>query len=154
MAIELSDVFCQPKSFKLAFKNDTPKNIEEINQEILDSVQMYAIKAVLAYTKAGRAVTFEELAKNGITEDIPVDGSEVIKVLNFDFEDEKLFVLEQYSAIPLSRLKLTVLYKRQSGLLPTSSEIPDPKIQAKDDYTANLFVHIKETVTQGEGQVD
>lgn len=144
MALDRNGVVCEPKSFKLAFKNDTPKNIVEINDEILDSVQKYAIKAVLAYTKAGRAVTFEELAINGITDDIPEDGSEVTKVLTFDFEDEKLFVLEMHSAIPLSRLKLTVAYRRIDVDPDEVVEKPDPKLDSEDDYTANVFIKIKE----------
>lgn len=146
MGIEMDKhgVACEPKSFKLAFKNDTPKNIAEINDEILDSVQKYAIKAVLAYTKMGRAVTFEELAANGITADLPEDGSEVIKVLTFDFEDEKLFVLEKHSAIPLSRLKLTVAYRRLDVDALDEADEPDPKLESEDDYTANVFITIKE----------
>ncbi|GEM_PF-2309263 len=143
MAMDRHAVVCEPKSFKLAFKHDTPKNIAEINDEILDSVQKYASKAVLAYTKQGRAVTFEEFAANGITEDIPEDGSEIIKVLTFDFEDEKLFVLEKHSAIPLSRLKLTVAYRRLELDAGEAVEKKDPKLESEDDYTANVFIMIK-----------
>ena len=64
-------VSCEPRSFKLAFQDDAAVNIAEINDEILDSVSKYAGKAVLGYTKKGRAVTFEELARNGITENLP-----------------------------------------------------------------------------------
>ena len=100
----------------------------------------YAIKAVLAYTQKGRAVTFEEFAINGITEDIPEDGSEVIKVLTFDFEPDKLLVMEKHSLIPLSRLKLTVAYRRSGETNPQPEEIQDPKIIEADDYTANVFI--------------
>jgi hypothetical protein len=144
MALDKSMVICEPKSFKLAFQNETAKNMTEINEEILDSVQKYAIKAVLAYTQKGRAVTFEEFAINGITEDIPEDGSEVIKVLTFDFEPDKLLVMEKHSLIPLSRLKLTVAYRRSGEGNSQPEEIQDPKIMEADDYTANVFIKVKE----------
>ena len=84
-------VICEPRSFKLAFQNDATVNIKEINDEILDSVSKYSIKAVLGYTKKGRAVTFEELAKNGITDDLAGTDEEVLKVLTFDFKDGEAF---------------------------------------------------------------
>jgi hypothetical protein len=68
-------VICAPRSFKLAFQNDAMVNIADINEEILDSVSKYASQAVLGYTKKGRAVTFEELARNGITDGLPSDGA-------------------------------------------------------------------------------
>ncbi len=139
-------VVCEPRSFKLAFQNDATVNIKEINDEILDSVSKYAIKAVLGYTKKGRAVTFEELARNGITEDL-VDavesGDEMVKVLTFDFKEEKLFVFDKQSAIALSRLKLTVSYRL--GEEPVTRAVPEekPLDPEDDDYTADLFVKTK-----------
>lgn len=146
-----NNVVCVPKSFKLAFKNETPNNILEINQEILESVEKYAIKAVIAYTKAGRAVTFEELASNGLNENLPEDGSEVVKVLTFDLVDEQLFVLETMSATPLSRLKLTIVYRRKTEEEKANSEADvelDPKLIQVDDYTANVFVKLVEPVEE------
>jgi hypothetical protein len=140
-----NQVVCEPRSFKLAFQDDATVNIREINDEILDSVSKYAIKAVLGYTKKGRAVTFEELAKNGITADLPGDGSEVVKVLTFDFKDEKMFVLDKQSVIPLSRLKLTVSYRvgeEPEPEAPTGEKPLDPE---DDDYTADVFVKTKES---------
>ncbi|MDB5051550.1 MAG: hypothetical protein JWO30_4621 [Fibrobacteres bacterium] len=139
-----NQVVCETRSFKLAFQNDASVNIGDINDEILDSVSKYAIKAVLGYTKKGRAVTFEELASNGITENLPADGSEVVKVLTFDFKEEKLFVMDKQSIIPLSRLKMTVAYRR--GEEPESEEPTGEKpLDAEDDdYTADVFVKTKE----------
>lgn len=146
-------VICEPRSFKLAFKNGTPNNILEINQEILESVEKFAIKAVVAYTKSGRAVTFEELAKNGLRDDLPEDGSEITKTLTFDLLDEKLFVLETMSATPLTRLKLAISYRRKvleaEGVSETGeAESEDPKLKVEDDYTANVFVKVNETLTE------
>lgn len=131
----------EPRSFKLAFQNEAAVNIKEINEEILDSVSKYAAKAVLGYTKKGRAVTFEELAKNGITEDLPPDGSEVVKVLTFDFREDKLFVLDRQSAVPVSRLKLTVAFRAavEEPAIPELKPL-DPE---DDDYTADVFVKVK-----------
>jgi len=142
-------VICEPRSFKLAFKNGTPNNILEINQEILESVEKYAIKAVVAYTKSGRAVTFEELAKNGVSDDLPEDGSEITKALTFELLDDKLFVLETMSATPLTRLKLNIAYRRkvleEEGTKEASeAESQDPKLKVEDDYTANMFVKVNE----------
>ena len=132
----------EPRSFKLAFQDEAAVNIKEINEEILDSVSKYSAKAVLGYTKKGRAVTFEELAKNGITADLPVDGTEVVKVLTFDFRDDKLFVLDKQSAVPVSRMKLTVAYRAAEGAPAVPEEKPlDPE---DDDYTSDVFVKVKE----------
>ncbi len=133
----------EPRSFKLAFLDEVSVNIKEINAEILDSVSKYAGKAVLGYTKKGRAVTFEELARNGITSDLPLDGSEVTKVLTFDFREEKMFVMDNQSVIPLSRLKLTIAYRASEGApeVPGEEKPLDPE---DDDYTADVFVKLKE----------
>lgn len=132
----------EPRSFKLAFRDEAAVNIKEINEEILDSVSKYAGKAVVGYTKKGRAVTFEELAKNGITDDLPDDGTEVVKVLTFDFRDEKLFVLDKQSAVPVARMKLTVAYRAAEAAPAPAEEKPlDPE---DDDYTADVFVKVKE----------
>lgn len=132
----------EPISFKLAFQDEAAVNIKEINEEILDSVSKYAAKAVLGYTKKGRAVTFEELAKNGITEDLPVDGTEVVKVLTFDFREDKLFVFDKQSAVPVSRMKLTVAY-RVTEDVPVAPEAK-PLDPEDDDYTSDVFVKVKE----------
>jgi hypothetical protein len=137
-------VVSEPRSFKLAFQNDATVNIKEINDEILDSVSKYAGKAVLGYTKKGRAVTFEELAKNGITEDLADTELEVVKVLTFDFKDEKLFVFDKQSAIPLSRLKLTVSYRVDGDPVPDADAGEKPLDPEDDDYTADVFVKTKE----------
>jgi hypothetical protein len=137
-------VICETRSFKLAFQNDATVNIQEINDEILDSVSKYAIRAVLGYTKKGRAVTFEELARNGITEDLAGAEAEVVKVLTFDFKHEKLFVMDKQSVIPLSRLKLTVSYRlgQEPAAEIAAGEKPlDPE---DDDYTADVYVKTKE----------
>jgi hypothetical protein len=135
-------VLSEPRSFKLAFKNDEALNIKEINDEILDSVSKYASKAVLGYTKKGRAVTFEELAKNGITDDLATAEGEVVKVLTFDFKEEKLFVFDKQSAIPLSRLRMTVVYRLGEEDVPEADVKPlDPE---DDDYTSDVFVKLKE----------
>jgi hypothetical protein len=134
----------EPRSFKLAFQDEAAVNIKEINDEILDSVSKYPIKAVLGYTKKGRAVTFEELARNGITADLPLDGNEVVKVLTFDFRDGKMFVLDRQSAVPLSRLKLTVSY-RAGDHAPDAPEPGEKPLDPEDDdYTADVFVKVKE----------
>ncbi|MDB5106433.1 MAG: hypothetical protein JWP91_4122 [Fibrobacteres bacterium] len=137
-------VVCETRSFKLAFQNDASVNIKEINDEILDSVSKYAIKAVLGYTKKGRAVTFEELARNGITEDLADAESEVVKVLTFDFKDEKLFVMDKQSVIPLSRLKMTVGYRLGEDRAPETVPGEKPLDPEDDDYTADVFVKTKE----------
>jgi hypothetical protein len=139
-----NQVVCEPRSFKLAFQNDAAVNIRDINDEILDSVSKYAIKAVLGYTKKGRAVTFEELARNGITESLPPDGSEVIKVLTFDFKEEKMFVMDKQSIIPLSRLKMTVAYRRGEEPESDAPTGGKPLDEEDDDYTADVFVKTKE----------
>lgn len=133
----------EPRSFKLAFTDESAVNIREINDEILDSVSKYAAKAVVGYTKKGRAVTFEELARNGITPDLPGDGSETVKVLTFDFKDDRFFVLDKQSAVPLARLRLTVAYRADdSAAEPVPAEKPlDPE---DDEYTADVFVKVKE----------
>ncbi|MEO7780034.1 MAG: hypothetical protein ABIY63_21090 [Fibrobacteria bacterium] len=138
-----NQVICVTRSFKLAFQNDATVNIGEINDEILDSVSKYAGKAVLGYTKRGRAVTFEELARNGITEALPADGSEVVKVLIFDFKEEKMFVMDRQSVIPLSRLKMTVAYRLggEKVARPPEHKPLDPE---DDDYTADVYVKIKD----------
>ena len=138
-------LICEPRSFKLAFQDDAAVNIAEINEEILDSVSKYASKAVLGYTKQGRAVTFEELARNaiaGIAEGLPEDGSESVKVLTFDFKHEKMFVMDRQSVIPLSRLKMTVAYRRGEAL---AAAIPEgkPLDPEDDDYTADVYVKTK-----------
>lgn len=138
-------VVCEPRSFKLAFLNDATVNIREINDEILDSVSKYAGRAVLGYTKKGRAVTFEELAKNGITGNMAGAEPEVVKVLTFDFKDEKIFVFDRQSAIPLSRLKLTVAYRMGSGSDPDTDAGNKPLDADDDDYTADVFVKTKES---------
>ena len=138
------EVVCEPRSFKLAFQNDAAVNIRDINDEILDSVSKYAGKAVLGYTKKGRAVTFEELARNGITETLPPDGSEVVKILTFDFKDEKMFVMDKRSIIPLSRLKMTVAYRRGEAIAPKAPAEGKPLDPEDDDYTADVFVKTKE----------
>jgi hypothetical protein len=137
-------VVCEPRSFKLAFRTDAAVNIQEINDEILDSVSKYAGKAVLGYTKKGRAVTFEELAKNGITGDLAAADLEVVKVLTFDFKDGKLFVFGKQSAIPLSRLKLTVSYRVNADAVPDADAGDKPLDPEDDDYTADVFVKTKE----------
>jgi hypothetical protein len=137
-------VVCEPRSFKLAFQNETTVNIKEINDEILDSVAKYAIKAVLGYTKKGRAVTFEELAKNGITEDLKGTDEEILKVLTFDFKDEKIFVFDKQSPVPLSRLKLTVSYRYWDEPFDDSPPEDKPLDPEDDDYTADVFVKTKE----------
>lgn len=137
-------VICEPRSFKLAFQNDATVNIKEINDEILDSVSKYSIKAVLGYTKKGRAVTFEELAKNGITDDLAGTDEEVLKVLTFDFKEEKLFVLDRQSALPLSRLKLTVSYRYWDEPFEDAPPEAKPLDPEDDDYTADVFVSTKE----------
>lgn len=140
----LKHVICEPRSFKLAFQNDAQVNIKEINDEILDSVEKYAIKAVLGYTKKGRAVTFEELARNGITEDLAGTDEEILKVLTFDFKDGKLFVLDRQSAVPLSRLKLTVSYRYWDEPFDDSPPEIKPLDPEDDDYTSDVFVKRKE----------
>lgn len=133
----------EPRSFKLAFRDEAAVNIAEINEEILDSVSKYGERAVLAYTKKGRAVTIRELAGNGLASDLPGDGSEVVKVLTFDFKDDKLFVLDRHSAVPLARLKLTVAYRAlEAGPAEPAEEKPlDPE---DDDYTQDVFVKRKD----------
>jgi len=133
----------EPRSFKLAFRDEAAVNIAEINDEILDSVSKYGERAVLAYTKKGRAVTFEELARNGIALDLPRDGSEAVKILTFDFKEEKLFVLDKQSAVPLARLKLTVAYRAlpETPAAPSEAKPLDPE---DDDYTLDVFVKRKE----------
>jgi hypothetical protein len=138
-----NQVVCEPRSFKLAFQNDAAVNISEINDEILDSVSKYASKAVLGYTKKGRAVTFEELARNGITESLPADGSEVVKVLIFDFKEEKMFVMDRQSIIPLSRLKMTVAYRRGGEPEAETPTGEKPLDAEDDDYTADVYVKTK-----------
>jgi hypothetical protein len=142
----VNQVICVTRSFKLAFQNDATVNIAEINDEILDSVSKYAGKAVLGYTKRGRAVTFEELARNGITEALPADGSEVVKVLIFDFKEEKMFVMDRQSVIPLSRLKMTVAYRQGGEKSAEAAKPPDhkPLDPEDDDYTADVYVKIKD----------
>lgn len=137
-------VACETRSFKLAFRNEDAVNIREINEEILDSVSKYGSKAVLGYTKKGRAVTFEELARNGITENLPLDGSEVTKVLTFDFKEEKLFVMDRQSVIPLSRLRMTVAYRWEGRPKPSASNGEKALDPEDDDYTADVFVKIKD----------
>ena len=130
------------RSFKLAFQKDTPVNIEDINQEILESVGRYEVKAVVGYTYEGRAVTIEELAENGISEDIPEDGKEVLKVLTFDFEPDKIFVIAGDTTFPLSRLKLTVGYRKVENGSPQGTkpgEAAKP-VQFKQDYITDVFV--------------
>lgn len=142
--MDLGRIICEPRSFKLAFRDDTAVDIAEINEEILDSVGKYAIKAVLAYTDKGRAVTFEELARNGMEEGIPSDGSEVVKVMHFDFREGKLFVLTRHSAIPLARLKLTLSYRLGNRAVPgivTEGKSLEPEA---DEYTADVYVKIKD----------
>ena len=130
---------CEPRSFKLAFQEGSPVNIAEINEEILDSVSKYGAKAVVAYTKRGRAVTFAELARVGITGDMPREG-ETVKVLTFDFKEEKLFVLDRQAAIPLARLRLTVAYRALEEA-PAPEEKPlDPE---DEDYVSAVFVNPK-----------
>jgi hypothetical protein len=133
----------EPRSFKLAFRDEAAVNIAEINEEILDSVSKYGERAVLAYTKKGRAVTFEELARNGLTADMPGAGGEIVKILTFDFKDGKLFVLDRQSAVPLARLKLTVAY-RALGEAPTTHPEAKPLDPEDDDYTQDVFVKRKE----------
>jgi len=133
----------EPRSFKLAFRDEAAVNIAEINDEILDSVGKYGERAVLAYTKKGRAVTFEELARNGITADLPRDGSEAVRILTFDFKDEKLFVLDRQSAVPLARLRLTVAYRAIEEKAPPAPEAK-PLDPEDDEYTLDVFVKRKE----------
>jgi hypothetical protein len=133
----------EPRSFKLAFRDEAAVNIVEINEEILDSVSKYGERAVLGYTKKGRAVTFEELARNGLTADLPEDGREVVKVLTFDFKEDKLFVLDRQSAVPLARLKLTVAYRALEAA-PSAPPVDKPLDPEDDDYTQDVFVKRKE----------
>jgi hypothetical protein len=140
----VNQVVCETRSFKLAFGNDAAVNIGEINEEILDSVSKYGGKAVLGYTKKGRAVTFEELARNGITGDLPSDGGEVIKVLTFDFREGKMFVMDRQSIIPLSRLKLTVAYRVEGDAFRPAPSEDKPLDAEDDDYTSDVFVMIRE----------
>jgi hypothetical protein len=133
----------EPRSFKLAFRDEAAVNIAEINDEILDSVSKYGERAVLGYTKKGRAVTFEELARNGLSADLPGDGREVVKILTFDFKDGKLFVLDRQSAVPLARLKLTVAY-RALAAAPAAPSADKPLDPEDDDYTQDVFVKRKE----------
>lgn len=145
MLIDKDRILCEPMSFKLAFQEGAALDIAEINEEILESVARYAIKAVLGYTKKGRAVTFEELARNGFSGELPADGGPVVKVLIFDFHPEKLFVLGRQSAIPLSRLKLTVAYRLGGAPVP-AAPAPDGKAldPEDDDYTSDVYVKVKE----------
>ncbi|MBW8889600.1 MAG: hypothetical protein JF616_17730 [Fibrobacteres bacterium] len=133
----------EPRSFKLAFQDEAAVNIAEINDEILDSVGKYGERAVLGYTKKGRAVTFEELARNGITSDLPSDGSSALRILTFDFKEEKLFVLDRQSAVPLARLRLTVAY-RAVPAEPAAAPEAKPLDPEDDDYTLDVFVKRKE----------
>jgi len=143
MPTGLRGIICEPRSFKLAFRGDAAVDIAEVNEEILDSLGKYALKAVLAYTEKGRAVTFEELARNGMEDGIPADGSETIKVLHFDFVEGKLFVLTRNSAVPLSRLKLTLAY-RLGGPEARPSETDGKSLEPEpDEYTGDVFVKIK-----------
>jgi hypothetical protein len=137
-------IVCEPRSFKLAFQNDATVNIKEINDEILDSVSKYSIKAVLGYTKKGRAVTFEELARNGITEDLEGTDEEILKVLTFDFKEEKIFVLDKQAPVPLSRLKLTVSYRYWDEPVGDSPSDAGPLDPEDEDYTADVFVRTNE----------
>jgi len=132
----------EPRSFKLAFHDEAAVNIAEINDEILDSVGKYGERAVLGYTKKGRAVTFEELARNGITADLPGDGSPAVRILTFDFKEEKLFVLDRQSAVPLARLRLTVAY-RAVPAGPVAAPEAKPLDPEDDDYTQDVFVKPK-----------
>lgn len=139
---------CIPLSFKLAFREGAAVNIAEINEEILDSVARYGGKAVLAYTRRGRAVTFEELARNGITPDMAGSEAETVKVLTFDFREEKLFVLDRQSAIPLARLRLTAAYRPGGGGGEPPETLPQnvpqkPLDPEDDDYTADVYVKRK-----------
>lgn len=144
MNLEIAHGFrTEPRSFKLAFRDEAAVNIAEINEEILDSVSKYGERAVLGYTKKGRAVTFEELARNGLTPDLPADGSEVVKILTFDFREDKLFVLDRQSAVPLARLKLTVAF-RARGEAPATPAEEKPLDPEDDDYTQDVFVKRKD----------
>ncbi len=135
-----SKIYCEPRSFKLAFNEGAPAQIEEINAEILDAVQKYSIKAIFAYTKAGRGVTFEELAQNGMNDVLPTSEKEVVKELTFDFEDDKLFVLQTHTMTPLARMKLTVAYSLKEEEFISF----DPKSVPADDYTSSVFIKVKE----------
>ena len=142
--MDIATVFrTEPRSFKLAFQDEAAVNIAEINDEILDSVGKYGERAVLGYTKKGRAVTFEELARNGITPDLPSDGSPALRILTFDFKSEKLFVLDRQSAVPLARLRLTVAY-RAVAAGPVAAPEAKPLDPEDDDYTLDVFVKRKE----------
>ena len=88
-------------------------------------------------------LTFEELARNGITPDLPDDGSETVKVLTFDIKDGKFFVLDRQSAVPVARLRLTVAYRADASA-PDSEPAEKPLDPEDDDYTADVFVKVKE----------
>ncbi len=139
-------ISASPLSFKLAFEGDAPTDIADINEEILDSVHKYGIKAVLGYSQGGRAVTFAELSRNGLGEDIPEDGRECVKIMTFDFAKEKLFVMSPNSLIPLARLKLTIAYRRENsgaGEEDVYAPFADLKTAPVDDYTSAVFIKLK-----------
>jgi hypothetical protein len=66
-------------------------------------------------------------------------------VLTFDFKEEKLFVMDRRSIIPLSRLKMTVAYRREDAPEPAgAAPVGKPLDPEDDDYTADVFVKTKE----------
>lgn len=135
---------CKPRSFKLAFKPDLLIDIEAINSEILEGVKAGESRATLAYTRDGRAVTFAELAASGFGADIPDDGSELLKVLTFDLKEDHLFVKAGSEKYPLSRLKLTIAYKKtpaDDDAGQASEAQGDGKPAA--EYIADVFVVTK-----------
>jgi hypothetical protein len=132
-----SSVECAARSFKLAFPPGSTIDIGPIHEAILKSVEALGIQAVMAYDGDDRAVTMEELAESGLSDDLPADGKEVIKVLTFDFKDDTLFAKAGDAKIPLARMKLTLAYKR----------VGEGSVEAegaeKREYISDVFVVTK-----------
>lgn len=137
MAKKIPVIECSARSFKLAFPPETGVDIEAVNKEILDSVQAKGIEAVMAYAEGGRAVTMLELAENGFSEDLPEDGTEVVKVLTFDFKDGGLTVKAGETSYPLARMKLTIGYKRNGTKKAGKGKEP------RKDYVSDVFLVTK-----------
>jgi hypothetical protein len=134
-------VECSVRSFKLAFPPGLAVDIEAVNTPILESVTDHGIKAVMAYGAGDRPVTMEELAASGISDDIPEDGKQVVKVLTFDFKDDSLFVKAGDATYPLARMKLTIGY-RKADKADGDGGSADMEAEAKD-YIADVFVVTK-----------
>jgi hypothetical protein len=150
MAKKITSVECAARSFKLAFQPGTTVDIEAVNRAILESVQAHGIKAVMAYADDDRAVTMEELAENGISEDIPEDGREVVKALTFDFKEDNLFVKAGDEKYPLARLKLTIAYNARQGEGGNGHADGDgASEEARRAYISDVFI-----VTKSEAAVE